>query len=646
MQWASLHGHSWFSLLDGIADPVKIAKRAAKLGLSAVSLTDHGNIGGVVDFTEACKAEGVRGLLGSEFYLSRQDSRIRTPDNGRPYSHLVVLAKNRKGWQQLIRAVSAAHSQTRSYYHPRLSLDEFREFAGDLIAISGHPGSGMANVIWKNAKAAYGCRSKEMLRDHLVEDALGVAVREAEHYRDVFGAGNFFLEKQVLDPENMPAAKVIATAMERVSKRTGIPTVATADSHYVERADAYDQRVLLCSRLRTTIQQAMAKADGHEDMELGGFFRANCFHIPSIEEMAAHHDARSIEMAAEVAAMIEDFDIRGEPKLPKFPCPDGLDEKTYLRRLCEDGFDRLLTRRESSLLHGLDEYRARLDMELGVIEGANLSAYFLLIQECVRFGRDRGWLLGAARGSAAGCLLSYLIGVTLVDPLPYDLLFERFLNAGRLVPGKMTLPDVDLDFPVHKRDQVFRHLEGKFGVDCVAKVGTYNSLQGRSALDEVMAAHGVDFELRKQVTKAIPGKEKIAEELEAMREAGEEPSIIRFALETYADELADYARLEDDGSITGDMGPYFAQAIRVERVRKNTSIHAAGVIVASEPLADFLPVRYDDSLGANVTMVDGPSAEKLGGVKLDLLGVAMLNKGEGVRDLLLTGEMDESGYTR
>lgn len=648
MSYCSLHSHSWFSLLDGIGNPQKIAKRAAHLGMGAIALTDHGNLGGCVQFSKAVRKQGVRPLLGCEFYLARNDPDLEQGDpelrraNARPYSHLVVLAKNLKGWQGVIRAVSKSWDQGSFYYDPRSYLDWFRDFGNgsDLIAISGHPGSELGNALFKNAKLAYACGDPDTLRSHHIHpDYAAIMTAIAERYISVFGRENFFFEIQVLDPGRMPAAAAIAKVLRWLGKKMGVRCVATADSHYVERADAYDQRTLLCSKLKTTHQRVKQMLDSDEDMALGGFFQSDDFHIPSYEEMLVHHHPEELALSNEIAAMIEDFDITSQPRMPKFSCPDGHDPNSLLREMCQNRFRDRIENRQHELREPLEVYRERLDRELAVFRDVDLSPYFLIIEDVVRFAKNQGWFTGLGRGSAAGSLVSHLLQITGPDPIEHDLMFERFYNAGRNSPGHVSFPDVDLDFPAIKRDEVIPYFQKKYGKDRVAKICTFQTWSGRSALDGVMRAHSIPFDEIKSATKAIPDKARITEELQAMTDRGEEASILRYSLETFADELADYCRLEDDGKLTGQYARYFAQAMRLEGTKSVISTHAAGIVISPEELGHLCPIRYDSASQCYQAMLEYPDLEAMGLLKIDCLSLANLNKSESYADLLATGEI-------
>lgn len=640
MNWVPIHQHSYGSLLDGIARPKNIVKRCVELGYNAVALTDHGSISEIVDLAKQCKDAGLKNINGVELYLCGKDSTDKTSENTRPYDHLCVLAKDLLGWKELLKLVSKSNEKERFYYHPRLAKEELREFTsgGHLIAFSGHPGSELGNCIFKSPKHAYSCTSYDEIKTHHIhEDATGRLVRKIEEYVSIFGKENFFLEVQILDPEGLPASIAIAKALRWASKRFKIPCVATSDGHYVLEEDAADQRIVLCSKLKTTLNQIKSKIDNDEDVALGAFFKGNQFKIPSLEEMQLHHTPEEINQACVIADMCEQYDILSAPRIPSFSVPAGFSQDTYLQELCKSGWDTLIANQD--LPKPIEEYEERLKMELDVIQGAGLSSYFLIVQDVMKFSRDRGRWVGRGRGSSAGSLCAYLTGITAVDPLQYDLLFERFYNAGRNAPGRISLPDIDCDFPISEREHVFRHLQKTYGPDKVGKIATFTTLQGSSALGEVLRAHEIPFDIRIQITKIIPDKARISEELQAMAERGEEPSAIKFALDVYADELSEWATLNDDDSITGEYGPYFAQAMRLEGIKKNTSTHAAGVIISDLPLSEVSPVYWDDGAECLVAGMEYPHLEAMGLMKLDVLGVAMFDKLENISKLALTGRM-------
>jgi DNA polymerase III subunit alpha len=641
MNWVPLHLHSDGSLLDGLSKSNQIAKRCADLGYGACAITDHGSISNIVSFIKSIDKAGIKPILGNEFYLCKEDSATKTKEN-RKLSHLVVLAKNLNGWKSLIKATSYSNSKENFYYKPRLDLEKFRQFAGNLVSFSGHAGSDLANVLFKNPSAAYSSRTKEEVESELYSDAKERAIKLAQQYTSIFGKGNFYLEIQLIDAVNLPAMLIIVSILRDVSLATGIPCVATADSHYPTKEDAEDQRVLICSALKITRAAAQRKVDNLEDITLGGFFRSNNYHIPNIDELSALHTEAELQNAIEIANSCDKageknkYEIFNKPQIPAFTCPDGKSPEQHLTEMCESGWYKVPNGKEQI-------YRDRLQYELKVINDTNLLAsYFLIVQDYVQAAKNRGELIGPGRGSAGGCLVSYLIGVTQgLDPIQYDLIFERFYNAGRNAPGRIALPDIDTDFEKNCRHNTVEYLESKFGHDKVTHMATFGRMQGRGALKDVLRAYETcSFNEMNEITEFIPDEAKIADDLQAMREERDgEASIIQWALENNAKELRKWVWLKDDGTIDGE-GTFpkrFAQAIRLEGTKRNIGQHASGIIVSRDPLAEICPMVNvgGDKYVAGMQMND---LEALGLVKFDILGVGSLDRINGVVKMLKQGK--------
>lgn len=631
-----LHCHSHYSLLDGISKPDQIAQRISDLGYSSCALTDHGSISGCPEFHKSMTEKGLKPILGVESYLCKGDASDRSPANGRPYSHLCVLSRDLSGWKSLVQAVSRSASKEYSYYHPRLNLEDFRDFAnGNLIAFSGHCNSDLANCLFYSPKEAYSCLSYDVIKaKHIKPDCKNELKRLVEQYISIFGKGNFYLEKNnLMGFEAMPAMKAVNIALDYISDTMGVPKIACPDSHFLTREDAYLQRTVLCSKLRTTHNQVQKRILNEEDVELGGFFKSDCLHIPTIEDMLENHTREEIEMAYKLGEEIESYSINSEPKFPVFDCPNRMSDQQYLRALCEQGFNDLIR----GNVEGQEQvYIDRMERELNVINKAGIASYFLILSDIIRFARSKNWHVGCGRGSASGCLSAYLSRIVDVDAVKYGLLFERFINEARLIPGKPALPDIDIDLSTTAKKPVFNYLKEKYGEDKVARISTFNTMMGKSVLQEVLAAHEVPHQERTQITAPIVDKSKISEELQAM---GENASVLRYMLEEQPKELEKWVRLKDDGTLVGQYANYMKIALRLEGTIKNVSTHAAGIVVASEPISNFCPVirNKDDELQTAVSM---SSVEQLGGVKLDVLTIALLDKGMTVRNLCLTGECD------
>jgi DNA polymerase-3 subunit alpha len=637
MKWAPLHLHTHYSALDGLSQPDKLAVRLEEYGYTACAVSDHGNISGFPSFAKENKAHGVKSIAGCEFYIADYDSQQKEKANGN--SHLVVLAKNYQGWLSLVRAVSESNHPDNFYRRPRLDLDRLAAHCnGNLLSFSGHPGSNLCKVIMD--PGCYSARSVSEAAHFLLPNAEEDACRLALRMQDIFGKGNFFIEIQLIDKDRLHMSVVLAEVLRNVAKKTGIPCVATADSHYINREDAVDQRVLLCSALRTTLGAVSAKMASDEGFALSGFFESDNYHLPMQDEMLRLHRGYEQELnnSLLIAEQCEAYDITSKPRLPQFTCPNGMGEIEYLKSLCREGWKSRL----KDILNSDNRvlYSERVLKELKVIEEAGLQGYFLIVQDYVNWAKQ-SMLVGPGRGSGAGCLLSYLLRITEIDPVEYDLLFERFYNAGRNTKDNVAFPDIDTDFPVERRADVIDYLKKKYGEKNVCQIATFGRLMGRGALKEVLRVHGAcSQDIMNQITKAIPAEAEINDELEQMEQEDGTSSIIKWTLKEEPDRVAEWVRMDKAGNITGDFAEYFKQAIRLEGTIKSTGKHASGIIIANEAIENICPVEYDKKSGDLYAAMEMGDLERIGLLKFDVLGVSMLSKLEGVKNLLSHGKVD------
>ena len=628
MNWTPLHCHSTFSLLDGLSKTEAIAKRCKSLGYKSCAITDHGTIGGTISFAKACKKYDISPILGCEFYVSQKDSEEKNKENGK-HSHLCVLAKGMDGWRSLIKASSASNSQENFYRKPRLDLKKIASYSnGNLIAFSGHPGSDLCNVLFDDVKSAYSASEYEVARTFVHPDWEKRAVSLIHLYYDLFGKDNFFVEIQMIDKINMPAAEVAGKILRYICKKNKFKSVGTPDAHYPAEEDAVDQRVLLCTALKTNMKNIAKSIDNDEEFGLSSFFKSNKFYIPDIEEVKELYLPEEIENSNIIAEMCGSYSLLAEPILPQFLCPDNFSAEAYLSNLAHEGA-------EKKIENLSEKYSDRLKHEFKVISEAGLSPYFLIVQDYCRWARSQGWLVGKGRGSGAGSLVSYLLNITDVDPIKYDLLFERFYNAGRNQPGRISLPDIDCDFPIGKRDQVVEYMRKKYGESKVAQMTTFTRLQGRSALKDVLRAHSrCSFEEMNLMTEHIPDEASIAEEMQEMRDERDDASLIRWALENHGEELSQWCTIGDNGELKGNFARDFAQAIRLEGSKRGQGRHAAGVVISQHPLAECCPMIYDKVTEKTICGLEMGDLESMGLVKFDILGVAALDKIMGVSQLL------------
>lgn len=621
MNYIPLHCHSMMSLLDGLSKFEDMASRCKEIGATACALTDHGNIAGAVKFYSAMKNNGIKPILGCELYICDKDPKIQNKDN-RNLSHFIVLAQNYSGWKDLIKIVSESNKPEHYYHKPRLDLDNLAKLnRGNLIAIVGHLGSLLADHILDNYE--------------LKQDWENIGMNIINKLKIIFN-NKIFLEAQLIDKNNLPVQTTLTQAIRHLGKITNTKIICTPDAHYCRKQDAVDQRILLCNNLKTTFPEISRKLSNNEDVPLGGFFISDNYHIPDQTEMQELHNQDEIENTTIVANMIEDYDILSKPRLPKFECPPGYDQDEYLRELCRHGWKTKI----ANIIPKDDQqaYLDRIKYELDVLQGAGLSSYFLIVQDIVNYVRKNNWLPGPGRGSAAGCLVSYLIGITSIDPIKYNLFFDRFYNSGRNTKDRISMPDIDVDVPINKRENIIEYIKNKYGHDKVSQMVTFNTIKGRGALKDVLRVYGnISFEEMNRITKNIPDEAKIADELQEMKEETGEASIIRWALENSADKLREWCYIDDNNELQGPLAKRFEQAIRLEGTKSNQSKHAAGIAISSEPLGDICPMVYDsknDQLIAGMEMQD---LENIGIIKFDVLGVALLDKIMTIQDLLQEG---------
>jgi DNA polymerase-3 subunit alpha len=614
-----LHVHSHYSLLDGLSKPQQIADRCKKIGVKSCALTDHGTISGTVQFYQVMKSAGIKPILGCEIYVSHQNCTIKNSDNS-DLSHFIVLAKNHEGWKTLIRIVSASNEAGNFYHKPRLDIETLSGLLdGNMIGIAGHLGSHITDLMLQNK-----------------DDAMNIGTSYVDKMKEIFGKDNFFLESQLMDVVHTPIQQEVTDMIRRLGKNTNTKVICTPDAHYCEKEDAIDQRILLCNNLKTTLVDINKKMLNNEKIPMECFFRSENFHILSPEEIQELHTSEEIENTIYVDSLCEEYDILSKPVLPPFSCPNNTNPDEYLRELCRKGW-----REKISNIIDKDQqntYTDRIKYELEVLQGAGLSSYFLIVGDILDKVRKEGWLPGPGRGSAAGCLVSYLVGITSIDPIKYNLIFERFYNAGRNTTDRISMPDIDVDVPINKREEIIEYIKNKYGSDKVSQMITFNTMKGRGALKEVLRVYGnISFEEMNRITKCIPDEAKIADELQEMKEDTGEASIIRWALENNVDKLKEWCYIDSEGQLSGPLSKRFEQAIRLEGTKSNQSKHAAGIVISNDKLSDLCPMVYDTKNKQPIAGMEMQDLEALGIIKFDVLGIAMLDKIMAISDILKTG---------
>lgn len=413
------------------------------------------------------------------------------------------------------------------------------------------------------------------------------------------------------------------------------PTKSIPNSYYTNRQDSKLHRILLCSDMKTTLpkinKQIRKDKNGNINVDSSfpeehsdklNYFIFDHFYVLDQDE-SKDLDTSELE---KIYNQCEDYDILSKPMLPTFNCPNNQSEEEYLKELCREGWkDLLIKSGKVKDPNAKKIYADRFNEELNVIKGANLFGYFLIVRDIINYVNNQGWLSGPGRGSAAGCLISYLIGITKIDPIEFDLLFARFYNAGRNTDDHISLPDIDMDVPGNKRDEVIAYLKNKYGKDYVSQMITFGRLQGRSAIKEVLRIHeACSFSEMNTITKSIPNEAEISDQLADMDD--EERSIIRWALINNADDLRDFCYIDEDGNLQGDYAQYFDEAIKIEGTFKTQGKHAAGVVISAAKLNTVCPMVNSRGSSEKIAGLEMADLEALGHVKFDVLGLSLLDK--------------------
>ena len=569
-EFTHLHLHTDYSLLDGACDVDKLAAHLGKLGQTSAAITDHGNIFGAVHFFDAMKKKDLKPILGCELYLSQEDDHRREfADPDARYTHLLVLAENEAGYRNLVRLTSEAALHG-FYKKPRVSKNFLAKHTEGLIGFSG-------------------CLAGEVSR-HIDAGNYDLAKKSAGDFETMFGRGNFFLEVQ---DHGLAPDKRVTEAMFRLEKDLDIPLIATNDSHYIESEDSRAHEILLC------VQTSASMNDPKRFK-----FDSNEFYIKSAEEMA-----RLFPGNPEVLTRTMQFPERCNLELkavknpfPKFDCPDGMDLDAYFEQVCREGWRK---RRETAvkhledtgkLRHSIADYEARLTREIECIKQMKFPGYFMIVWDFIRYAREQGIPVGPGRGSAAGSLVAYVMEITDIDPLQGDLLFERFLN-----PERISLPDIDIDFCMNGRGKVIEYVRQKYGADQVAQIITFNTMASKAAIKDVGRALDMPYGEVDRIAKLIPPTIGI----------------------TIAQALKDSPPLAQAYESDPRIKELIDTAQRLEGLVRGAGVHAAGVVIAPQPLTELVPVtRTKDE--AVVTSYDMKAVEKMGLLKMDFLGLTTL----------------------
>ncbi len=546
-----LHVHSHYSLLDGLAKIDELVERTTQLGMNALALTDHGNLYGAIEFYKKATKAGLKPIIGVEAYLAPGGRLNKRPKIDETRYHLTLLAKDKTGWKNLVKLVTLANTEG-FYYKPRIDKEILSEYCEGLICLSG-------------------CFSGELAK-YLAQGKINEAEAAAKWYQSIFGE-DFYLEIQ-------PHTPYLHEATIALSKKLNIPLVATQDVHYVMKDDRTAHGVLLAV-------QTNSRIDDEDRLSLKNYDVS----LRSPEEMIElfKHIPEAVENTVKIAEKCNLQIDLNQTHLPKFPLPQGVSAPEYLKELIEE-------RLPSRFPKVTDEVRSRIEHELGVIEKTGFADYFLIVADFVNWAKNHGIVVGPGRGSAAGSIISYILGITNIDPLKYNLLFERFLN-----PERIQVPDIDIDFTDTRREEVLAYLKEKYGSDKVAQIITFGTMLARAAVRDAGRALGMSYSFCDKIAKLIPFNVplkkaiKIVPELKKMTEENDEAKKLIEA------------------------------ALRLEGTARHASVHACGIVISSYPLHEFVPLqRAPQSKDTIITQFEMHSIEDLGLLKIDLLGLKNL----------------------
>ncbi len=560
-----LHCHSHYSLLDGLPKIPDLVNRAKELGMTSLALTDHGVMYGIIDFYKACKKAGIKPILGVEAYVApRKHTDKESGVDTKPY-HLVLLAKNETGYKNLLKLTSIAHLDG-YYYKPRVDKELLKQYSEGIIATSA-------------------CLNGEVARQ-LLSGNYENAENSLREYKEIFGEGNFYLEVQPQTSTENNEQQIVNDRLIELARKTNTPLVATKDVHYVLKEDAEAQDALLCiqtgTQLANTDRLTMRAIDCSfsSEEEMRAFF-------PNLPE--------AIDNTVKIAEACNVELVLGTNILPKFVVPSGTTDVEYLSELCEIG----LAKRYKEITK---EIRDRLEWELSIINRMGFASYFLIVDDLIKFAKNQGIVVGPGRGSAAGSIISYVLGITDLDPIHYKLLFERFLN-----PDRISMPDIDLDFSDTRRHEVIEYVQEKYGKDRVAGIITFGTMMARAVLRDVGRVMGMPYTDVDRIAKMIPppvqGKHT--------------------PLSKHIQEITELRELYEKN---GEIRQLFDLSVKLEGTVRHASQHACGVIIGDRPLTEHAPLQK--AQGGDVEIVSQYSLhpiEDVGPLKIDFLGLANLS---------------------
>ncbi len=586
MPFAGLHIHTDYSLLDGAAQVPQLVARAIELEMPAIALTDHGVMYGAIDLIKACRGKNIKPIIGNEMYVI--NGPLGTTKKVRKY-HQVVLAKNTQGYKNLVKLTTKSHlygMQGKGIFaRPCINKELLQQYHENLIVTSG-------------------CLGGEVPQN-ILQGKLTEAREIVKWYQKVFG-DDYYLEIQ---DHGYQEDRIVNVELVKIAHELDVKIVATNDSHFISCNDVEAHDALICINTQKLItEEKRMRYSGTEYLksaeEMKHLFRD---HLP--DDVIADAIANTVE----VANKIEEYKILGEPRIPDFPVPSGHTADTYVEEIAWQGLlDRLNAKQRAEVS---PVYRERLEYELKVIERMGFSTYFLVVWDYIKFARDHNIPVGPGRGSAAGSLVAYTMGITNIDPVHHGLLFERFLN-----PERKSMPDIDTDFCIEKRDEVIKYVTERYGKDRVAQIITFNRMTSKAVLKDVARVLGIPYKKADEMAKMIPVVRGKPAQLSVMISDDTPEPKFKAAYETEFIPLTN----ERDGELGSiSVRQWVDMAIRLEGTNKTFGVHAAGVVISAQPLDEIVPLQQNNE-GAVITQYSMENLESLGLLKMDFLGLKNL----------------------
>lgn len=588
MSFVNLHTHSDYSLLDGASQLPQLIDRAVELGMPAIALTDHGVMYGAIELIKVCRNKGIRPIIGNEMYV--ENTTLTTTKKGKkgPH-HQVVLAKNTQGYKHLVKLTTKAHLEGMQgsgiFQRPCIKKEWLAEYHEGLIVTSG-------------------CLAGEVPR-LLLRNQMDEAKKTAKWYKDLFG-DDYYLEIQ--DHGNWED-RIVNVGIVKIARELDIKVVATNDSHFTYCTDVEAHDALLCIQTQQIIfDEKRMRYSGTEYLksaeEMAQLFRD---HLPDdvIKE--------AIENTLEVAEKVKEYKLFNEPRLPNYPIPAGYTADTYVEEQAWEGLKERLNQKSKTEIKA--EYKERLEYELKMIQRMGFSTYFLVVWDYIKFARDKGIPVGPGRGSAAGSLVAYALKITNIDPVHHGLLFERFLN-----PERKSMPDIDTDFCIERRDEVIDYVADKYGKDRVAQIITFNRMTSKAVLKDVARVLGIPYSESDRMAKMIPVARGKPEKLKNMISDSTPEPEFKTTYETKEYEIKDAS---GNTITTVTAKQWIDMALRIEGTNKTYGVHAAGVVISADPLDEIVPLQKNNE-GAVITQYFMEDLESLGLLKMDFLGLKNL----------------------